>query len=65
MRYTVTTDGRNSLGLAELCQRFANELWIPAHYLPHEAEAFVLDQFMRTVEAELELLVVRCEEGTA
>jgi hypothetical protein len=33
--------------------------------LPHEAEAFILDQFKRTVEAELKLLAVRCEEATA
>jgi hypothetical protein len=29
------------------------------------ADAFVLDQFKRAVEAELKLLVVRREEGTA
>ena len=64
-RFSVTTEGRSVLGLAALCERFANEQWIPEHYLPHEAEAFVLNQFQRTVEAELKLLVVRCEERTA
>jgi hypothetical protein len=38
---------------------------IPDHYLPHEAEAFVLERFKRAVEAELKLLVVWCEERTA
>jgi len=60
----VTTEGSDRLGLAELCERFANELWIPAHMLPHKVEAFVLEQFKRTVETELKLLVVRCEERT-
>jgi hypothetical protein len=44
-RIRGTTEGRNTLGLAELCERFANELWIPDHMLPHEVEASVLDQF--------------------
>ena len=39
--------------------------WIPTHYLPHEATEFVLDQFRRMVQSELELLVVEAQEGTA
>jgi hypothetical protein len=64
-RFSVTNEGRNVLGLAELCERFANDQWIPAHTLPHEVEALVLDQFKRAVEAELKLLVVLCEAGMA
>ena len=31
MNFTFTTAGRDKLGLAESCQRHADELWVPAH----------------------------------
>src|SRR5438067_2010341 len=55
-RFKVTTEGANALGLAALCERFANGRWLPAHMLPHEAAESVLDAFKRAVAAELELL---------
>ena len=61
MRFTVTTEGQNRLNLRQACEDFANAQWIPAHYLPHEAAEFVLDQFKRSVQSELELLVVEPE----
>ena len=62
MQFKVTTDGQNRLGLAELCERFANEQWLPAHVLAHEATEIVLDLFKRAVAGELELLQVECVE---
>ena len=47
MKFIVTTEGANRLGLAELCQRFTNEQWLPAHMLPHEATESVLEAFMK------------------
>ena len=65
MQFKVTTEGQNRLGLAELCQRFANEQWLPAHVLPHEASEIVLDLFKRAVAGELEMLTVECVEAEA
>jgi hypothetical protein len=45
----VTTEGQNRLGLAELCEQFANDQWLPTHVLAHEAVGLVLDLFKRTV----------------
>ena len=59
MPFTVTKLSRDSLGLRELLQRFAAEQWIPAHYTPEEAAAFVLDQFKRTVAVEVAGLEVQ------
>jgi hypothetical protein len=60
MQFKVTSEGQNRLGLVELCQRFAAEQWLPAHMLPHEAAASVLDWFKRAVAGELELLQIEC-----
>jgi len=59
MKFKVTTDEQNRLGLAELCERFANEQWLTAHMLADEAEESVLDAFRRAVAGELELLSVQ------
>ena len=61
MKFRVTTEGQNQLGLRELCERNVNDLWMPDHLLPHEAEQFALDHFKRAVMAELELLVVEVD----
>lgn len=58
MQFKVTTDGIDRLGLVEIRQRFADQQWLPAHMLPHEATECVLDAFKRTVAGELELLQV-------
>jgi hypothetical protein len=60
-QFTVTSEGNNRLGLRELCQRFTGELWVPVHLNDKQAAAFPLDQFRRTVLAELEMLDVSCE----
>lgn len=65
MRFTVTTEGRDSLGLRQLAENFANSQWVPEHYTPEHAAEFVLDQFKRTVAAEIELLTVSCTEAKA
>jgi hypothetical protein len=62
MQFKVTTEGANNLGLVELCQRFADEQWLPAHVLPNEAAESVLDRFKRAVAQELELLTVETME---
>jgi hypothetical protein len=58
MIFKVTTEGQNRLGLAELCERFANDQWLAGNMLPHEAAESVLDGFKRAVAGELELLQV-------
>jgi hypothetical protein len=65
MQFTVTTEGRDTLGLRQLAEDFANRQWVPAHYTPEQAAEFVLDQFKRTVAVELELLAVNCTEAKA
>ena len=65
MRFTATTEGRDTLGLRQLAEDFTNRQWVPDHYSPEQAEEFVLDQFKRTLAMELELLVVRCTEAQA
>jgi hypothetical protein len=65
MRFTATTEGRDTLGLQQLAEDFANRQWIPDHYSPEQAEQFVLDQFKRTLAMELKLRVVRCMEAQA
>ena len=34
MKFSVTSEGANSLGLREACERHVNELWIPIHPPP-------------------------------
>ena len=58
MRFSVTTTGRDPLGLAEVLERFANEQWVPVHYTAEQAAQFVLDQFKRTVATGLEQMQV-------
>ena len=58
LAFQINTEGTNRLALKELCQRFVDEAWIPAHLSKEQAEEFVLDCFKRTVEGELELLEV-------
>ena len=59
MRFNVTTESRNRLGLRERCQKYADELWMPEHLYDEQAADFVLDGFNRMVAGELELLVVK------
>ena len=61
-QFVVTTDGKNRLGLRELCEGFVNQLWVPAHLADEQAAAFALDQFRRTLLAELEMIDVSCSD---
>jgi hypothetical protein len=61
--FIVTSEGQDRLGLGKLCEEFANGLWVPAHYHPKHAAEFVLDQFRRSVLAELEVLEVHPNLG--
>jgi hypothetical protein len=65
MHFTVSTEGRDSLGLRQIAENFANQQWVPAHYTPEQAANFLHDQFKRTVAMELELLAVSCTEAKA
>lgn len=58
-RFTVTIKGTDRLGLRALCERHTNEHWIPEHLTLEEAEAFVADHFLRTVQAELAKVAIR------
>jgi len=60
--FTVTTEGQNRLGLRELCQRYVDEQWVAAHMTDEQAAESLLDQFKRTVGAELELLTVETND---
>lgn len=60
-RLTLTTEGTERLGLHELFERHIAELWLLEHLTLEEAEAFVLDHFTRTVQAELARLTVKAE----
>lgn len=64
MRFVVTTDSKDPLDLCRICNDFANNLWVPTHLSPEQAEQFVLDQFRRTVLAELELLDITAMQAT-
>lgn len=56
MSFNVTSHGHNRLGLAEACQRDVDELWLADHMTAEQAAASALDQFRRTVLAEIEML---------
>lgn len=64
-QFIAKTEGQNRLGLRELCEAFCNDQWIAAHMTPEQAAESVLEQFRRTVLAELEMLEVDCIEATA
>ena len=58
MKFTVKTEGRNKLNLRQLCEDYANNLWVPDHLTADQAAEFAYDQFEKTVLTELKLLVV-------
>ena len=59
-RFIAKTEGQKRLGLRDICQRYADELWTAAHMTPEQAAESVLDSFYRDVRQELELLEVDC-----
>jgi hypothetical protein len=61
-QFVVSNDGKNRLGLRELCERFVNDLWVPTHLTDEQAVTFALDQFRRTLLAELEMIDVSCSD---
>ena len=63
MKFNVITEARETLCLRQICEDFVNNLWVPSHYLPEQAEEFALDQFRRAVAAELEMLEVTAKEA--
>jgi hypothetical protein len=60
-QFRVWCDGRERIGLADLCQQFANGLEIPGKLTADEAGVFVLHQFEIAVADELRALVVKCD----
>ena len=61
-RFVASTEGRNRLGMKELCQKFLDELQMPTCLTKDEAAQYVLDLFKRSVASELEMLDVKCVE---
>ena len=61
--FTVTPEGRVTLGIRTLCEDFANNHWGSGQFHPEQAVEFALDQVRRTVAAELEMLVVAATEA--
>ena len=61
-KFIVTTEASNQLVLRELCDRFANDLWVPTHLTEEQAATFALDQFRRTIPEELEMSEVSCRD---
>jgi predicted DNA-binding transcriptional regulator len=64
-RFTVRTEGQNTLRPRELCQRYVDERWIAANLTPEQAAESILDEFKRAVRQELEMLEVECVEVRA
>ena len=64
-QFVAHTEGTNSLGLRELCQRYCDERWVANHMTPKQAAESVLDEFKRAVRQELELLEVKCVDRDA
>ena len=61
-RFTAKTDGRNRLGLRELCEQYANDQWVAAHMTSEQAAESVLDCFRKAGMQELKLLELECRE---
>lgn len=59
MRFTVTTEQPGPLGIAELMQKHANQLWVPTHLNEDQARGFLLDHFQRAIAVELAMVDVR------
>jgi hypothetical protein len=57
-QFIVTSKASNRLGLRELCEQLANDLWVPTHLTETQVATFALDQFQRTSLAELEMIEV-------
>jgi hypothetical protein len=49
MHFTATCLGSDPLGLREMLEAFANELWLAAHDTREKTAEIVMDHFMRTV----------------
>ena len=56
--FSVATEGRSTLNLPAMIEDFANQQWVPVHMTPDQSSEFVLDQFRRTVESELQMIEV-------
>lgn len=65
LKFSAKAHGRSSLNLAAMIEAFANQQWVPAHMTPEQASAFVLDQFRRTVNSELQTVGIHCESDFA
>ena len=56
MTFRVTATRPDTFKLETLCQKYADNLWIPDHLSTEEKESFALDQFKRAVMGEVEML---------
>ena len=60
MPYVAKTTGPDTLGLRSILEDFADRQWIPDHLDSEQRADWILDQFRRTVRAEVEMLGVEC-----
>ena len=60
MQFTVRTDKPGPLEIDKLLERHANNLWVPAHFTPELAAAFVLEHFRKQIDAELAMVTIEC-----
>jgi hypothetical protein len=63
MRFTAKSTGPDSLSLAALLEKFANEQWLADHYTPEQAAAFILDRFKRRIASDLEMIELTRASG--
>ena len=56
MPFTVTTSGRDQLGLRQALETFANSQWMPDYLDEEQRIAWVWYQWKRTLAGELKLL---------
>lgn len=61
-KFVVSSESTKLPELLKICQRFCDAQWVADHRDDEQA-ARVLDQFKRTIEGELKLLDVRCENN--
>ena len=59
MTFTVTTGRAGPLGIHELLQRHANDIWLSAYLTDDQATAFVPDHFRRLIESELAMVTIK------
>ena len=53
MPFVVTTERPGTLAIHELLERFANDLWLPAHLSDEQKVGYILFHFREQIAVEL------------